>query len=79
MGTGLFSFVRVWEEFLCALTIMGRNEMRTLPPGFVLTCAGESRYRWADLMAAALVISIPVASYTCPCSAILFSASRPGP
>lgn len=60
MGTGLFTFVLAWEEFMFALTIMSRNDMRTLPPGFVLTYVGEFQYRWADMMAAALVISVPV-------------------
>jgi multiple sugar transport system permease protein len=59
LAAGLFAFVRGWNDFIFALTLAGPEKM-TLPPGLVNTYIGEFQTSWPDLMAASLVVSIPV-------------------
>lgn len=59
VAAGLFAFIRGWNDFILALTLVG-SEQRTLPPGLVLTFLGEAQAAWADLMAASLIVSLPV-------------------
>lgn len=59
VATGLFAFIRGWNDFIFALTLAGPNK-QTLPPGLVNTYLGEFETAWPDLMAASLVVSLPV-------------------
>lgn len=58
-AAGLFAFVRGWNDFIFALTLAG-PEKQTLPPGLVNTYLGEFQTAWPDLMAASLIVSLPV-------------------
>lgn len=60
IAAGLFAFVRGWNDFVFALTLAG-PEKQTLPPGLVNTFIGEASTAWPELMAASLVVSLPVA------------------
>lgn len=59
IAAGLFAFVRGWNDFIFALTLSG-PKTQTLPPGLVNTYIGEFQTSWADLMAASLIVSVPV-------------------
>lgn len=59
VATGLFAFIRGWNDFIFALTLAGPQK-QTLPPGLVNTYLGEFQAAWPDLMAASLVVSLPV-------------------
>jgi multiple sugar transport system permease protein len=59
VATGLFAFIRGWNDFIFALTLAGPDR-QTLPPGLVNTYLGEFETAWPDLMAASLVVSLPV-------------------
>jgi multiple sugar transport system permease protein len=59
VAAGLFAFVRGWNDFMFALTLAG-PEKQTLPPGLVNTYVGEAATAWPELMAASLLVSIPV-------------------
>lgn len=59
VSTFLFAFIRGWNDFIFALTLAG-PERQTLPPGLVLTYVGEFQTAWADMMAASLLVSLPV-------------------
>jgi multiple sugar transport system permease protein len=59
VATGLFAFIRGWNDFIFALTLAGPDK-QTLPPGLVNTFLGEFETAWPDLMAASLVVSLPV-------------------
>jgi multiple sugar transport system permease protein len=59
VAAGLFAFIRGWNDFIFALTLAG-PEKQTLPPGLVNTYLGEFQAAWPDLMAASLVVSLPV-------------------
>ena len=60
IAAGLFAFVRAWNDFIFALTLAGPDK-QTLPPGLVNTFIGEAATAWPELMAASLVVSLPVA------------------
>ncbi|MWB99341.1 carbohydrate ABC transporter permease [Agromyces seonyuensis] len=60
VAAGLFAFVRGWNDFIFALTLAGPDK-QTLPPGLVNTYIGEASTAWPELMAASLVVSLPVA------------------
>lgn len=60
VAAGLFAFVRGWNDFIFALTLAGPDK-QTLPPGLVNTFVGEAATSWPELMAASLVVSLPVA------------------
>ena len=59
ISTGLFAFIRGWNDFIYALTLAGPDKM-TLPPGLVLTYTGEFQTSWPNLMASSLIVSLPV-------------------
>ncbi|WP_420000647.1 carbohydrate ABC transporter permease [Streptomyces boninensis] len=59
IAAGLFAFVRGWNDFIFALTLADKDTM-TLPPGLVNTYIGEFQTAWPALMAASLVVSLPV-------------------
>ncbi len=59
VATGLFAFMRGWNDFIYALTLVGKDK-QTLPPGLVLTYIGEFQSQWADMMAASLFVSLPL-------------------
>jgi multiple sugar transport system permease protein len=59
IAAGLFAFVRGWNDFIFALTLAGPDK-QTLPPGLANTYLGEAQTAWPELMAASLVVSLPV-------------------
>ena len=59
VATGIFAFMRGWNDFIYALTLVGKAK-QTLPPGLVLTYIGEFQSQWADMMAASLLVSLPL-------------------
>lgn len=59
VSTFLFAFIRGWNDFIFALTLAGPDK-QTLPPGLVLHYIGEFQSAWADMMAASLLVSLPV-------------------
>ena len=60
VAVGFFAFLSSWNELLFALTLTSSPSMRTIPPGFVLTYIGEFQDRWPDMMAASVVVSLPI-------------------
>ena len=59
--TGLLAFIVAWNEFLFALTFTLSDEMRTVPVAIALM-SGASAYElpWGNIMAASVVVTIPV-------------------
>jgi len=54
-------FIQCWDEFMISLTLMDKNSMRTLPVGIIQSFVGEFSIKWGEMMAAAVVTTIPVA------------------
>ncbi len=59
VATGLFAFIRGWNDFIFALTLGGPDHL-TLPPGLANHYIGEVETGWPELMAASLAVSLPV-------------------
>lgn len=59
--TGLLAFINAWNEFLYALTFTIDTRTRTVPVAIALF-SGEQEFEipWADIMAAAVVVTIPL-------------------
>lgn len=59
--TGLLAFIAAWNEFLYALTFTVGDQARTVPVAIALF-AGEQDFEipWADIMAAAVVVTVPL-------------------
>jgi multiple sugar transport system permease protein len=59
IAVGLFSFLNSWNNLLFALSLTTSNDKRTIPPGFLLTYVNEFQYKWADMFAGAVLVSVP--------------------
>ena len=59
LAVTLFSFTAAWKEFLYAFVFLTSERLMTLPVGLAQTIFGDI-YPWGLLMAASLLISIPV-------------------
>lgn len=61
ISAGLFAFTLSWNEFIYALTLAQSNSVKTLPTGVVSQLVLGDVYFWGQLMAAALLGSVPIA------------------
>ena len=59
LAVTLFSFTAAWKEFLFAFVFISSQNLMTLPVGLAQKIFGDI-YPWGLLMAASLVISLPV-------------------
>jgi multiple sugar transport system permease protein len=59
-ATAIITFIMAWDEFIIALTIMDKNEMRTLPVGIIQSFVGQFSIKWGEMMAASVITTIPV-------------------
>ncbi len=58
--TAIFSFINAWNDFVLALTILRTPEKATLTLEVVNLVAGRYDKEWQQIMAAALVATLPV-------------------
>ena len=59
--TGLLAFIGAWNEFLYALTFTLSPEVRTVPVAIaLLSGASQHELPWGPIMAASVVVTIPV-------------------
>jgi len=61
LSAGIFAFTLSWNEFLYALIFLSSPEPKTVPVGVVSELIRGDSYFWGQLMAGALLGSIPVA------------------
>jgi ABC-type glycerol-3-phosphate transport system permease component len=59
IATSVFVLIVTWQEFLFALSFTSTKEMRTLPVG-MNDFIGQYGIRWGELMASAVLISVPI-------------------
>ena len=59
LSVTLFAFTNAWNEFLFALVFITSERLKTLPVGLQLLVHGDV-YPWGQLMAASLLMAIPV-------------------
>lgn len=60
VAVGLYTFMNTWNNLLFALSLTSTQDMRTIPPGFLLTYVGEFQYAWADAMAGSVMATLPM-------------------
>ncbi|MGD9713544.1 MAG: carbohydrate ABC transporter permease [Thermomicrobiales bacterium] len=60
VAAGVYTFLIAWDEYLFASTLMINPEMRTLPPGIIQSFVGQFYLNWPNVMAASVLITIPV-------------------
>src|SRR6185503_12171318 len=61
LSAGIFAFTLAQNEFLYALIFLAKSDVRTVPIGVVTELIRGDVFYWGQLMAAALLGSIPVA------------------
>lgn len=60
-ATALLVFVFSWNEFVLALTLLSRDELRTVPVGIaMLTGATSEEIPWGEICAAVVVTTAPL-------------------
>ncbi|MEO8398128.1 MAG: carbohydrate ABC transporter permease, partial [Chloroflexota bacterium] len=59
LSVTLFAFTNAWNEFLFAFVFITSDRLKTLPVGLQLLVFGDI-YPWGQLMAASLLMAIPV-------------------
>lgn len=59
LAVGLFSFLDAWNNLLYPLTLATSNQVRTLPPGLLLSFLGQFKQDWGGMMAASVVVTVP--------------------
>lgn len=60
VSTALFSFILAWNEYLYALVFINQDERKTLPPGVLTMLNQNQNVEWALLMAASVLMAVPV-------------------
>ncbi len=60
LAVSLFSFLDGWNNLLYPLTLATSDEVRTIPPGRMLSFLGQFKDDWAGMMAASVVVTVPV-------------------
>jgi multiple sugar transport system permease protein len=61
LSAGIFAFTLSWNEFIYALVFLSSADQKTVPVGVVSELIRGDIYFWGQLMAGALLGSIPVA------------------
>jgi len=61
ISAGIFAFTLAQNEFLYALIFLAKSDVRTVPVGAITELIRGDVFYWGQLMAAALLGSIPVA------------------
>jgi multiple sugar transport system permease protein len=61
LSVGIFSFTLSWNEFIYALVFLSDVTTKTVPVGVISELIAGDQYFWAELMAGALLGSVPVA------------------
>jgi multiple sugar transport system permease protein len=59
LSVTLFAFTNAWNEFLFAFVFITSEHLKTLPVGLQLLVFGDI-YPWGQLMAASLMMAVPV-------------------
>ncbi len=59
LSVTLFAFTNAWNEFLFAFVFITSDSLKTLPVGLRLLVFGDI-YPWGQLMAASLIMAVPV-------------------
>ncbi|MFA3919443.1 carbohydrate ABC transporter permease [Ruegeria hyattellae] len=59
-AAGIFVFITSWNELLFGLTFVSETAMRPIPAGVILLFLQEYEGEWAQMMALAVIVSLPI-------------------
>lgn len=59
IAVGIYSFMWAWNDLLYSLTLITRDDLRTIGPGLLLAFFGEMQQDWAGAMAASILAALP--------------------
>jgi multiple sugar transport system permease protein len=59
ISVAVYSFMWAWNDLLYSLTLITRDDLRTVGPGLLLTLFGEMQQDWGGAMASAFLASLP--------------------
>ncbi|UJF35731.1 carbohydrate ABC transporter permease [Paenibacillus hexagrammi] len=59
-AVGIYTFILSWDDFLYSLTLINKDELRTLNPGIAIRYMGEVSYDWANIMTICLTSTVPI-------------------
>lgn len=59
-AAGVYTFIWAWNDLLYSLTLITSTAKRTIAPGLLGTYLGEVQANWGGMMAASVIVSIPV-------------------
>ncbi len=60
ISTSLFTFILSWNEYLYALVLINRDQMRTLTAGVINMLTSAFNIEWSLLMTASVMMSLPL-------------------
>lgn len=60
LAVAIYTFMRAWDDFQYALTLISEDSLRTLGPGISIRYMGEIQYEWGRTLAVAVGASIPI-------------------
>lgn len=59
-AVGIYSFILSWDDFLYSLTLINKDELRTLNPGIAIRYMGEFSYDWGNIMTVSVTSTVPI-------------------
>jgi multiple sugar transport system permease protein len=59
-AVGIYTFILSWDDFLYSLTLINKDELRTLNPGIAIRYMGEFSYDWANIMTVCVTATVPI-------------------
>jgi ABC-type glycerol-3-phosphate transport system permease component len=63
VSTGVFSFNHAWNEFLFALVFTSSERNKVLTLGLATWIGQDNIYSWGMLLAAAVLVTLPVLAF----------------
>jgi multiple sugar transport system permease protein len=60
VATAFMAFVIAWDDYVLALQLIISDDKKTLPVGIVSSLVGQLGVKWGDMMAASVLMSLPV-------------------
>ena len=60
VSVGLFSFLASWNQLLFAMQLAYKNNMFTIPPGFLQLYVGQYMLLWSEMSAGSVMVTLPI-------------------
>jgi len=57
---GIYSFILSWDDFLYSITLINKDELRSLNAGIAIRYIGELSYDWSSIMTVCVTSIVPI-------------------